>query len=462
LEKNWSSNTHNIQITKKDKHFDFEWKTAPISFMDFAEFTTGPSCFPLLELVFKKVVKSTPVFLADWGFFSQDDKIFYDFQNKVQWLLNPFFIVKSVLPTEYPIPDITTLNGKRILYQHIDGDAARSKSEVMFQQYTPRVFIDRILNKFPFKIGVSFIAAEVHEDFMGNKEIQKLVKEVFHHPLVEPASHTWNHPFSWEKGVIAFTPGESMNNVPQGFYKVKKDGNYKINLKQEIHDSIDYLKTFSPADKTFTLYWSGDCLPTREHLAYVNKHNILCFNGGDSFFDKVFSSYAWLHPASRYVDGERQIYSSNSNENLYTDLWTTNFWGFKRSIQTFKNTEEPIRIKPVNVYYHFYSLEKIASYRALQKINQWLLEQKDQLSNIFPSQYIQIVKNFHNLKVSKEKEGFHIENANYLKEFRMKGNRKPLPGSLNIKAFHYDKKQNVTYFTLGEQNSALLIPSPNL
>jgi endo-alpha-1,4-polygalactosaminidase (GH114 family) len=457
---NWNQSTRNVQIIQKNKHFDFEWKTDPMAFSEFAEFIAGKSCFPLLEIIHQKTIKSTPSFLADWGFFSQADKVFYDFQNKIKWLLNPFYIVKNVVDTDYPIPDITTLNGKRILYQHIDGDAAHSKSEVMFQQYTPRVFIDKILKKFPLKIGVSFIAAEVHEDFRGNKEIQKLVKEIFHHPLVEPASHTWNHPYSWEKGVIAFTPGEDMNNVPQGFYKMEQDGKYKINPEQEIHDSIEYLKKFSPPEKSFSIYWSGDCLPTKEHLAYVNQHNVLCFNGGDSFFDNVFNSYAWLHPASRYVDGERQIYSSNSNENLYTNLWSTSFWGFKRSIQTFKNTENPIRIKPINVYYHFYSLEKVASYRALKKVNEWLLKQKDQLCNIFPSQYIQIVKNFHNLEVFREKKGFRIKNANHLKELRMQGNRKPLPGSLNIKAFHYDKKQDVTYFTMGEKDSALLIPNP--
>jgi len=43
------------------------------------------------------------------------------------------------------------------------------------------------------------------------------------------------------------------------------------------------------------------------------------------------------------------------------------FTVFERVIETFKLTDEPIRFKPVDIYYHFYAGTKPASIVALQR-----------------------------------------------------------------------------------------------
>ncbi|MCB0376179.1 MAG: hypothetical protein KDD04_09700, partial [Sinomicrobium sp.] len=111
--------------------------------------------------------------------------------------------------------------------------------------------------------------------------------------------------------------------------------------------------------------WSGNTLPFEGAIRAARQAGLYNINGGDSRFDREFASYAWVAPIGQEVGKERQIYSSNSNENTYTELWTDRFYGFRYLQRTVENTESPIRVKPFNIYYHMYSGEKEASLLAL-------------------------------------------------------------------------------------------------
>ena len=64
------------------------------------------------------------------------------------------------------------------------------------------------------------------------------------------------------------------------------------------------------------------------------------------------------------------------NEYVYTHDWRGPFYGgFKSVIETFEMTEEPRRVKPVNIYYHFYSAANLGALRALEKVHQWAMTQ---------------------------------------------------------------------------------------
>jgi hypothetical protein len=38
-------------------------------------------------------------------------------------------------------------------------------------------------------------------------------------------------------------------------------------------------------------------------------------------------------------------------------------------------TEKPYRIKPINIYYHFYSGSKLAAFNALKEVYDWAIKQ---------------------------------------------------------------------------------------
>src|SRR4029453_5395461 len=95
-------------------------------------------------------------------------------------------------------------------------------------------------------------------------------------------------------------------------------------------------------------------------LARLGVPNI---NGGDTMLDREWPSYTRVAPLMRPVGSHWQNYTSASNENVYTNLWKGPFYGFRNVLETFRRTEHPRRVTPVNVYYHYYSAERVAGLR---------------------------------------------------------------------------------------------------
>ena len=126
-------------------------------------------------------------------------------------------------------------------------------------------------------------------------------------------------------------------------------------------------KMVAPPGKTCDIYqWSGNALPFEAALALTREGGIANINGGDIRFDTTYPSYAWVAPIGRLVGQERQIYASASNENTYTDLWTNKYFGYRQVLETYWNTNVPIRVKPIDLYFHCYSGERIGSLGALK------------------------------------------------------------------------------------------------
>ena len=151
-------------------------------------------------------------------------------------------------------------------------------------------------------------------------------------------------------------------DVPRAFYT----GPFDINF--EVQGSVDTIQQFLPTGKRVELLqWSGDTRPFADAIAQTRRIGLFNLNGGDSRFDREFNSLSWVSPVGREVGGQRQIYSSSSNENTYTNLWKGPFYGFGYLEQTLRRTETPWRLKPINIYYHNYSGERLASLNALRK-----------------------------------------------------------------------------------------------
>jgi polysaccharide biosynthesis protein PelA len=450
-------NSRGVQILSKSSLYDYEVPLNHLTLGDFHELKILEGKFEaLLHLKTPAQVESKPVFLAPWGLYAQGDKILFTGPRHRKWLINPFQLLSRVFTARFPIPDTTTLQGKRIFYSHVDGDGAFSKTEVRRHLICAEM-AKFLLTDYRYPIGISFITHELSSRFEGAKRLQKAARELFALDHVEPASHTHSHPYSWKMALSAYPaqPGED-TSVEWGEASAfaKKDGSLDLSL--EVDHSLRLISALTPQNKEVkTLYYSGDCSPTLTHLQYLKSKSVLAFNGGDSFFDDQHPSLTYVHPLTRFVDGLRQVYSSNSNENLYTHLWTRQFWGFRRVIETFERTGSPIRIKPINLYYHFYALEKRSSYNALKTIYDYIGKKAPSLRFISPSNYIQLVKNFFEIEIQQlGKQRFRIRQARFLKDFRWPG--KVQAQGENLASIHYDPKQNLSYIHLGPQETATL------
>lgn len=328
---------------------------------------------------------------------------------KVKWRIDPFFFVKYLfVDTSLPIPDVTTQCGKRASFVHIDGDGFINLSLVDKKSLSGEIILEKIIKKYKVPTSASVVTSEISPDYLGSVKTMKLVRELFELPYVEPASHTLRHPMSWEK-----IPNQREREIYLSDDKIKDHKGsivgYLSNLgeldyKQEVVGSVDYInEELSPQKKAKIIFWTGSCRPPLEALKLASDKSLLNLNGGDGRFDITYPSYSGLSPLYRKIGIYVQPYSAFANENIYTNLWEGPFSGFRNVIGSFKNTESPRRVKPINIYYHFYSGERTSSLMALDEIYDYLIEQDT--FPLYASDYSQMVGDWERLKLEKLEDG---------------------------------------------------------
>ena len=322
------------------------------------------------------------------------------------WYVNPFRFFRAAFATDdLPKLDTTTMSGRRVFYSHIDGDALQNIASLerysSHKVMSAEVVYEQILRKYPgLPVTVAPISGDLDPAWYGTREAREIVRRIMALPNVEAGSHTFSHPFAWgffhpydasrEAPYLCLYPPRPDRTLTQSVFDPKAartwashppkpiDGVYTrprsyavkpFDLALEIEGSVRVIKQLLPPDKrVMILQWSGDTMPWAKAIAKTRKDGLRNINGGDSRMDGDFDSYAWLSPIGRRVGDQWQIYSSAANENIYTDDWHRRFYAFRGLINSIKNTEAPIRVKPIDVYYHFYSAERPEGLNAVRAI----------------------------------------------------------------------------------------------
>ncbi len=301
-----------------------------------------------------------------------------------QWYLNPFrFYSEAFALDALPVPDPTTLNGARVAFSHIDGDAFSGFTRVDRNSNCAEILKREILEKYDFPVTVSVIVAEIDPRIHGRPEYVDLAREIFRLPNVEPASHSFSHPFYWDPNSRTKDSYPRRQGVPVP--------GYTCDPAREINFSCTYItENLCPKGKECrVLLWSGDCEPMESDIARCDALGVFNMNGGDTLFDGYNDSYASVGPLYRRVGERYQIHCGQANENILTNLWTGPYYGHRNIITTMERTENPRRIAPIDIYYHFYSGEYPASVKALQDIYEWVLAQD--VAPLFVSGYAGMV-----------------------------------------------------------------------
>ncbi|MBF0237457.1 MAG: hypothetical protein HQM12_07120 [SAR324 cluster bacterium] len=405
----WEDLTYNVEIIYKNKHtYDFERTLAGGIKPEYSQMVPFS---PLTQshLIIRKynnpeseahLVTTHP----NGGYVSWGYGVYTLFDDNVdirQWYLNPFeFFRRAFATDDLPKPDTNTLSGRRIYYSHIDGDGWNNVTEI--EEYkekkilSSQVILEKILLPYSdLPTTVAPIGAELDANWSGSQESEKIAQAIFLLKHIEIGNHTYSHMLKWdffehnpdekEQPLLRRYPdrGWDKNYLRQFYYILtNKDreaavaidpykiprayASRKFDLDQEIKGAINYFNELAPpGKKTKIMQWSGNTTPYEEVIRAARLAGLSNINGGDTRLDREYPSYAWVAPIGRPVGNERQIYSSNSNENTYTDLWSGRFHGYRYLKHTLANTESPFRLKPFNVYYHMYSGEKLASLLAL-------------------------------------------------------------------------------------------------
>ena len=375
------------------------------------------------------------------GYVSDEYTIYFEPNtDRLRWTVNPFAFFKKAFGDErFPIPDVTTLSGRRIYFSHIDGDGWNNVSEIEghreAQTLSSEVIAREAIEAYPdLPVTVGLIGGDADPSLGGSKAAGAVARRLFALPQVEVATHTYTHPFEWQffesydraqemakvekaqrpdqtlwdkvrMAAVAVGTGKASgaerpdkyiagsSDLPRSFLKKPFD------LDVEIKGALTFSESFAPSGKKARIVlWSGDTLPFEAAVKATREAGVRNMNGGDSRLDPEYPSVFYVPPIARPVGKERQIYSGNSNENTYTNDWTGPYYGYFNLDKTLANTDKPRRLKPFNLYYHMYIGERPASLASLKHFLE--LARSSAVTPVEASRYAAIADSFFGVEIT--------------------------------------------------------------
>jgi hypothetical protein len=151
------------------------------------------------------------------------------------------------------------------------------------------------------------------------------------------------------------------------------------------------------------MLWSGNALPPEEAIAHADALGLSNLNGDNAEEPGPTQTLAGVPSFVRPVGDRLQFYAPAQNENVYTNLWHGPYYGFRRVVDYFRFTDSPRRLKPIGIYYHFYSGTKAASVSALHEVYAWALAQET--VPVWVSEYVERVKGFTHAALARRLDG---------------------------------------------------------
>lgn len=356
------------------------------------------------------------------------------------WYINPFEFFRAAFDTdEIPKLDTTTLVGRRLYYSHIDGDGWHNVSSAEAyrgkQVTSAEVHYEEILQKYTdLPVTVGPITGDLDITWYGSESARKLARKMFELPHVEAGSHTHSHPFAWgffrnpdprrEEPFLKFYPPRPGHSQRASVWRpeslvVDKDApppsdddmskqyqrprSYAVkpfDLGVEIGGSLrDLAELMPPGKRVAIMQWSGDTSPFERVMELTAATRVRNINGGDPRMDGVYRSYAQLSPLGLRVGRFWQVYSSGGNENIYTENWRARFYGYRSLVETLQNAETPLRVKPINAYYHFYIAEREDSLNSLRYVLDYVRTQE--IAPVTTSHFASMVDGFYSARIVK-------------------------------------------------------------
>ncbi len=301
------------------------------------------------------------------------------------WIVNPFRFLESVLGgRRTPRMDLTTLNGNRIFYSQVDGDAFETLSRYRRRRMAAEVLYREIFRPVPLPFTVSVITSQIDPVVQGSAARVYWARRIFALPNVEAGSHTFSHPFYW-------TPTRKQRDEGPVHIRIP---HYRLNMATEIDGSIAYIDRhlLPPGKKVKILQWSGDTRPGPDALRRLSGTGILNMNGSDTRFDSEAPSYTFVFPYFRRVGPYLQYFNSDVNDYILTNDWRGPYYGYLNVIKTFRRTARPRRVDPIDVYFHFYAGQRESALNALRQVLAWVGRQP--IAPLFASDFVRVEQGY--------------------------------------------------------------------
>ena len=386
-----------LAIRERDPMIGFEFEPSP-NRSDAYPIVADAPAVSLLKIADARGQAIDGAAITPWGGFVTSPFTVIELPGTVatRWVIHPIeFLRRALGNASMPVPDPSTESGRRLLMVHVDGDAFASRAEVPGSPFASEVMLTDFIERYRVPHTISIIEGEIAANGLYpalSRELEAIARRVFAQPNVEIATHSLSHPFNWH----AVMEGRSDQR-----YNLAVPG-YQFDLKREVAGSAGYIDSSlaPPGKKTVVFLWTGDCVPPADAVAATYRAGLLNMNGGDTVITRRDPTLTQVAALSLRKRGWLQVFAPNQNENLYTNNWTGPYYGFEKVIETFELTERPLRLKPIDIYYHVFAAGKAASIASLHKIYQFALSQN--VTPVYASDYIRKVMDFEEIALARD------------------------------------------------------------
>ncbi|MGM0521586.1 MAG: polysaccharide deacetylase family protein, partial [Pseudomonadota bacterium] len=311
--------------------------------------------------------------------------------------------------------------GARYWMTQIDGDAFVSRADLPGTPFTGEKMLSDILMRYQVPTTVSIIEGEVGAEGLYpqyREVLEPLARRIFALPWVEVATHTFSHPFEWENLVEGEVAGQG--ETPSGFNYNMPIPDYRFSLEREIAGSTDYInRHLAPADKPVKMVlWTGNTLPPEKALAIADELGLRNINGGNTSVTHSNPTMTRVSPMLRPQGRYLQVYAPQINENVYTNNMLGPLWGYRRAIETYQITDHPRRLKPIDIYYHFYSAASPGALRALHQVYEYVATQET--LPLYASDWSDVATQWYSTGIARRLDGgWQIRGAHHMRTLRI-------------------------------------------
>ncbi len=345
------------------------------------------------------------IYTATWGGALLEPYLYFRTSPEdVRAVVEPFTFLATFLPANaFPVPDATTRDGLRMFLTHIDGDGFTTLSKKHLNVTCAEIIRDEFLKKYPFPVTVSVIESEVkallkEQNPEDRNRFEDIARSIFALDNVQGASHAFSHPFVWMPGLdIEGGRGYAAQWLEFADPKIYP----AFDVTREIEGSARYIQdTLMPPGKKLEVFlWSGNCRPSGEALRIAASLGLESLNGGNTIINRRAEGIAGISSTDTLMDGEVQVYAPIQNEYVFTNGFTGPLYGgYRLVIDTFQRTGAPRRLKPVNAYYHFYSVQNGDSQSALKSVYDWCMTQP--LHSMTARDFVRLAKDCRRTQIS--------------------------------------------------------------
>lgn len=404
-------------LDAEDGLFGFEKELSDIARLPYVFMRATGSSESLLEVWMRDIENSETdlVVTGPWGGYAVTEYLWVQTEEKdfAYWVVDPLAFLERAFDWEgMPRVEANVLNGRRVFFAHIDGDGFNSYAYDVPSKICGELIYDQILLEPKYQHlpqTISLISAEV--DTATTHPVEASIptaRRVFDLENVEAASHAFSHPMEWPEGTLAFND-IVLDGVP-----------YRFDSHKETVGSLEFLSQFAPPERPArVMLWSGSCNPEEYTLRGLREAGMYNMNGGDPRLDEEYDSWSQVAPPVWQVGKEFRFSSGAANEYLMTNEWAPPFTGFRNIVETFRNTERPRPLTPVDVYYHFYIAERDHAFETLKTVLDWCL--RHDLAHLFVSEYLDGMIDLLDTRLSRDGDWYRVENEGKLPSIRFDG-----------------------------------------